>query len=117
MESHWTIEFASIYDDSKCRGYLMSRKSRFELCDFGIKGVGKIYWKRDRSAGIFRAQKKSTPRDFSKQNKSPPRDLFKQKNSVPRDFLIRKNFAPCDFFVQKNSVPRDLRMLKKVYAP
>ena len=51
MESHWTIEFASIYDDSKCRGYLMSRKSRFELCDFGIKGVGKIYWKRDRSGG------------------------------------------------------------------
>ena len=72
---------------------------------FRHKGVGKIYWKRGRSAGIFRAQKKSTPRDFSK-----------QKNSVPRDFLNQKNSAPSDFFKQKKSAPRDLRSLKKVKA-
>ena len=28
------------FDGRKCRGYLMSRKSRFELCDFGTKNRG-----------------------------------------------------------------------------
>ena len=63
----------------------LENESEVRIVD--IKGGGKIYWKQGRSAGIFRAQKKSTPRDFSKQNKSPPRDFFKQKNSVPRDFF------------------------------
>ena len=70
-----------------------------------LKGVSKIYRKRGRSAGIFRVQKKSTPRDF-----------LSQKNSAPRHFLEQNNSTPRDFFDHKKSQPRDLRCAKK-YPP